>query len=362
MKTKLLFTFLCVAQFASAQFYLNEVMIDPPGTDTPHNFIEIRGTASSPLTNMYVVTIEGDGDSDEGRVDEVIDVSSYSTGTNGYFVAAQTGNFYNINPAATVALDLFSGDVESQSHTIMLIETATPPSTGDDIDPDEDGTPDGSVYSGWTVLDSVTLLKDNGQSVTTAVAYSTVVFLENNEATTPTVIAPPGATIISTPGTQFDYAGRIGDSTGDVLTSDETTSDWVGADLPSSSTPTMAGDFWIMSSSGSAIRAYPESFEGSELNHIGGPNPSENTLSSDNFLTSDFKVYPNPANSVVSIVSINAKITSVEIYDLLGKKVHEEYNLSNNTNIVNVSDLSNGIYLLTIKSDNKSFTKKLVIK
>lgn len=361
MKTKLLFTLLIATQLVSAQFYLNEVMIDPPGTDTPHNFIEIRGTASTALTNMYIVTIEGDADSDEGRVDEVIDISSYSTGSNGYFVAAQTGNFYNINPNATVGLDLFSGDVESQSHTIMLIQTTTPPSTGNDIDPDEDGTPNGSVWDEWTVIDSVTLLKDNGQSTTTAVAYSTVVFLENNEATTPTVIAPIGATIISTPGTQFDYAGRIGDSTGDALTGDESTSDWVGADLPSSSTPTMAGDFWMMSSNGSEIRAYPESFEGSELNHIGGPNPSQNTLSySDDFLTSDFKVYPNPTVDKVTIETNNINITSIEIHDLLGKKVYEQMELKNST--LNVSDLSNGIYLLTIKADNKSFTKKLVIK
>ena len=361
MKTRLLL--MCVAffamQFAAAQFYLNEVMLDPPGTDTPHNFIEVRGPASTALTNMYVVTIEGDGDSDEGRVDEVIDISSYSTGTNGYFVAAQTGNFYTINPNATVVLDLFSGDVESQSHTIMLIQTSTPPSTGDDIDPDEDGTPDGSVYAGWTVIDSVALLKDNSQSTTLAVAYSTVVFLENNEATTPTVIAPPGATIVSTPGTQFDYAGRIGDSTGDALTADESTSDWVGSDLPSSSTPTMAGDYWTMSSSGSALRAYPESFEGSELNHIGGPNPSQNTLSLETVAVAEFTIYPNPATSFITIQSNNTPLTSVSVYDVLGKKVHSQIEF--NDNRLDVSSLNNGMYFMKIYTDQGSTTKKIVI-
>lgn len=359
MKTKLLFTFLLACQLVSGQFYLNEVMIDPPGTDTPHNYIEIRGAASTPLTNMYVVTIEGDGDSDEGRVDEVIDISTFSTGTNGYFVAAQTGNFYNINPAATVGLDLFSGDVESQSHTIMLIQTTTPPSTGNDIDSDEDGTPDGSVWDGWTVLDSVTLLKDNSQSTTRAVAYSTVVFLENNESTTPTVIAPAGATIVSTPGTQFDYAGRIGNSTGDALTSDESTSDWVGADLPSSSTPSMAGDFWVMSSSSSGLRAYPESFEGSQLNHIGGPNPIQNTLSNDDFSISNFKVYPNPASEFITVVTNNAEITSITVYDVLGKNVLKQNKLTNNR--VNISDLNAGMYFIKIESHGNSITKKIII-
>ncbi|WP_412560205.1 T9SS type A sorting domain-containing protein [Winogradskyella sp. MIT101101] len=361
MKTKLLITLLLATQIGSAQFYLNEVMLDPPGTDTPHNFIEIRGTASTPLTDMYVVTIEGDGDSDEGRVDEVINISTFSTGTNGYFVAAQTGNFYSINPAATVGLDLFSGDVESQSHTIMLIQTSTPPSTGDDIDPDEDGTPNGTTWDGWTVLDSVALLKDNSQSTTLAVAYSTVVFLENNEATTPTVIAPAGATIISTPGTQFDYAGRIGDSTGDALTNDETTSDWVGSDLPSASTPSMAGDFWVMSSSSSALRAYPESFEGSELNHIGGPNPSQNTLSTESFDSNSFRLYPNPAKTVLNIeTNINDADLKVQVFNLLGKKVLDT-NIDNGS--IDVSELITGLYLVKIASDSKAIiTKRIIIE
>lgn len=363
MKTKLLFTFLFATQLMSAQFYLNEVMLDPPGTDTPHNYIEVRGPASTPLTNMYIVTIEGDGDSDEGNVDEVVDISSLSTGSNGFLVAAQTGNFYNINPNATVVLDLFtgsSGDVESQSHTIMLIQTATPPSTGDDIDPDQDGTPDGTVWDGWTVLDSVTLLRDNSQSATRAVAYSTVVFLENNESTTPTVIAPTGATIISTPGTQFDYAGRIGNSTGDALTSDETTSDWVGADLPSSSTPTTAGDFWVMSSSSSGLRAFPESFEGSELNHIGGPNPTQNTLSTQDLTLLGLSIYPNPADDFITVESNNIQISSINIYDVLGKNVLSQKELTNNR--VDVSNLNEGVYFMKIDAGNTSATQKIIIK
>ncbi len=361
MKTKLLLIVFAIftVYFSNAQFYLNEVMLDPPGTDTPHNFIEVRGPASTALTNMYIVTIEGDGDSDEGRVDEVINISTFSTGSNGYFVAAQTGNFYTINPNATVALDLFSGDVESQSHTIMLIETSTPPETGDDIDSDEDGMPNGTIWEGWTVLDSVALLKDNSQSTTLAVAYSTVVFLENNESTTPTVIAPVGATIVSTPGTQFDYAGRIGDSTGDALTNDETTSDWVGADLPSSSTPAMAGDFWVMSSSSSGLRAYPESFEGSELNHIGGPNPDENTtLSVGQFDLTNIRVTPNPAYDFIMLELKGKHLNEVIVYDMLGKNVLAKKELTSNE--INVSNLKKGMYCIKLFTENGTMTKKFI--
>jgi len=104
-----------------------------------------------------------------------------------------------------------------------------------------------------------------------------------------------------------------------------------------------------------------------------GANAEDNEVFYDNFslvLTSElsvkdldasnFKVFPNPAKSQISIESKNTPITSVEIHDLLGKKVLEQKMLSNQD--INVSDLSNGIYLLTIKADNKSVTKKLVIE
>ena len=361
MKTKLLlfFTVFLATQFVSAQFYLNEVLLDPPGTDTPHNYIEIRGTASTPLTDLYVVTIEGDGSSNVGRVDEVINISSFSTGVNGYFVAAQTNNFYNINSDAVVGLDLFSGDVESQSHTIMLIQSSTAPSTGDDIDTDDDGIADGSTFTSWTVLDSVALLKDNDSSLE-AYAYSQVVFLEDNESTTPTVFSPAGATIIATGGTQFDYAGRIGNSTGNALTNDETTSDWVGSDLPSSSTPTMAGDFWVMSSSSTALRAYPESFEGSSLNHIGGPNPSQNTLSNDTFSISKLRLYPNPVRDFITIETNNIDVSAVSVFDILGKNVLSQKQLTNNR--LDVSTLKKGIYLIRIDANGASTTKKVIIQ
>lgn len=50
MKTKLLSFLILVltCQLASAQFYLNEIMVDPPGDDAPNEYIEIRGAANAP--------------------------------------------------------------------------------------------------------------------------------------------------------------------------------------------------------------------------------------------------------------------------------------------------------------------------
>lgn len=79
-----------------------------------------------------------------------------------------------------------------------------------------------------------------------------------------------------------------------------------------------------------------------------------------NELGSKIKVYPNPAKDKVTIETNNVNLTSVEVYDLLGKKVFEQNKLSNNT--IDISDLSNGIYMLKLNSENKSITKKLIVK
>ncbi len=75
----------------------------------------------------------------------------------------------------------------------------------------------------------------------------------------------------------------------------------------------------------------------------------------------EFKVYPNPVNDVLTIQSGNeAKIASVEVFDVLGKQIIKTQ-LQNNT--LNVSELSKGIYLLKIISENgNQITKKIVVE
>lgn len=71
-------------------------------------------------------------------------------------------------------------------------------------------------------------------------------------------------------------------------------------------------------------------------------------------------LYPNPASHIVNIKpNEGLVITAVNLYDISGKKVN--INLSDNSTL-DVSNLSDGIYLLNIFSDNGSVTKKLIVK
>lgn len=80
-------------------------------------------------------------------------------------------------------------------------------------------------------------------------------------------------------------------------------------------------------------------------------------LSTESFGNGSFKVFPNPASNVVNISSKIA-IDKMELYNVLGKKVMQ----STNTKVLNVESLNAGIYVLKIFNNNKSSTKKIVIK
>lgn len=80
----------------------------------------------------------------------------------------------------------------------------------------------------------------------------------------------------------------------------------------------------------------------------------------DNELAASINMFPNPANDFIQIESKDVQISSVEMYNLLGKKVISETSLVNDR--LNISSLSKGVYLLKINADNKSLTRKVVVK
>ncbi|MBO3099830.1 T9SS type A sorting domain-containing protein [Gelidibacter pelagius] len=85
------------------------------------------------------------------------------------------------------------------------------------------------------------------------------------------------------------------------------------------------------------------------------------TLYIEDYDASAFLIFPNPANHIVTLYSNNNQaITAVELYDVTGKNIGIE--LGPNENSLNVSHLSDGIYILRLLSETGSVTKKLVVK
>lgn len=85
----------------------------------------------------------------------------------------------------------------------------------------------------------------------------------------------------------------------------------------------------------------------------------DNVLSNDTFERVSFKMYPNPANTNLTI-NAASPVSKVQIFNIIGNKVLETSLLTNKT--LNVSNLNSGIYLIMVfNSENKIATQKLII-
>jgi hypothetical protein len=81
-------------------------------------------------------------------------------------------------------------------------------------------------------------------------------------------------------------------------------------------------------------------------------------------LASNFLVQPNPTSGIFNVTSsnFNGKINEVSIVNLLGKEVYRSNSVDNNTNLnFDLSEFSNGIYFLQIKTNKGNLTKKIVL-
>ena len=77
-----------------------------------------------------------------------------------------------------------------------------------------------------------------------------------------------------------------------------------------------------------------------------------------NNYTTNFEVFPNPSNGIFTIQNtFDQKDFSVEIYDILGKKIMQQ----KDSNEIDLSSSPKGIYLLKIREGNEIYTKKIIV-
>lgn len=362
--------------YSSGPYYISELITTVSGTDQGKEYLEFRGPASGSFpANIYFIGIEGDASSNEGEVKEVIDLSSVSFGVNGFLGLATVASGYatatGINPDGNMVdettVTSYDGDFMDQSITYMLISSPTDPD-GVDIDTDDDGVIDATgAHTSWTIYDSTSNLDDEDSSGV-SVGYGQINFAQNvvtpgNDGAYTYLFDPIATQTISlddsgTSEGRIYYIARQGSSTGY-----DAASDWMGGQTNSSSVVPN----WAFS--GTASKSSPDELAGSTLPsiNIGGPNvdptdDSNNVVLSigDNVLTESLVVYPNPTNGIVNIQSNTIEITSIFVYDMLGKQVFTTDKLVDSQ--INLSALNHGVYVLDIRSGNNSAIKKIIIE
>jgi hypothetical protein len=75
------------------------------------------------------------------------------------------------------------------------------------------------------------------------------------------------------------------------------------------------------------------------------------------------KYYPNPATKQLQLESMNGnRMSSVELFNLQGSKVHSKYSLNNRKHTVILDELDAGMYIVTVKYNNGNFERFRITK
>lgn len=161
---------------ASAQVRINEMLFNPPGSDNGFEFFELLGPANFSLNGLWLIVIEGEG-AGAGVVDQAINLTGFSLGSNGLFLQRDSATVLNPAPApqTTVRISDFTPDIENGGQTYLLVSGFTGAVTND-LDTNNDGILDSMPWT--SVLDAIAYSTDtpNPVSTTYASAFGGITF------------------------------------------------------------------------------------------------------------------------------------------------------------------------------------------
>lgn len=80
------------------------------------------------------------------------------------------------------------------------------------------------------------------------------------------------------------------------------------------------------------------------------------------FLKSNFNIYPNPTEGIFTMNSSIQSPVTMEITDILGRKVLNNFIIKEGTNRIDASELTKGVYLMKIICGENYFTERIIIK
>jgi pectate lyase len=85
-----------------------------------------------------------------------------------------------------------------------------------------------------------------------------------------------------------------------------------------------------------------------------------NTLSVNQISKSDIKFYPNPVTNELNIsISEGISIERISLYNIVGQLIKT---IEGNTNLLNMNDLNNGMYLVKVQTDHGGIDQKIIKK
>ena len=146
---------------------LNELWINSPGNDPPHEFVELKGEADVPFGSLYYVAFEGIVGDREGSSEKVVNLGPFANGSaqsdgNGYTVLTPDAADFAFNlPAAATQIDGLGSIAQenvstaNDSTTYMIVFSPFTRLTETEFDYDWDNDGALELPLGAQIVDSV---------------------------------------------------------------------------------------------------------------------------------------------------------------------------------------------------------------
>lgn len=255
---------------ANAGPLITEIYYNPPGANdagaTGLEYIELCGPRGMSLADHYLIFIENENDEfnsqNPGEIDSVFDLSGMSFGSNGYMVLAMrntpypslsvpfdiltpanpaaptiaesrktlsnganayvnrdTGNGYGSGLTSSIGHTGANADIEGSGFTAFLLSVdplaGSSPFAGQDLDANNDGLDVPGGAAGWTVLDSIGVFGEVGESDFGRL-YSQAGFGPGSFAASPVGGIEAGGVYVDTTNglPEIEYIGRVDTTAG----------------------------------------------------------------------------------------------------------------------------------------------------
>jgi len=311
------------------------------GGNTPGGYVSFKSSSSA--NNFKIVSFVADlyGHSN-GGMSETYEIKGFDNGTEvvsvGNFIVTSSGSYGTGNATITWIREDYN-DNGSNSGTLTF------GSSWSNIDEIRfyplDAEPNNNLFVGLDNIDFEPAVSPvSAPTVTTAVALNITgitVTLGGN------VTDDGGATITErgivynttgTPNVDDDTKVEIGD--GDGSFSDEITGLTTGTTY--------------------YVRAFAINIAG--LSYGNEESFITSTLGiEEKLLKNSIELYPNPVTNVLHLKLSNIKVENVVLFDVLGKRIS---NMKIENNIINISNIKTGIYILEIETDRGTVVKRIV--
>jgi len=241
--------------------------------------------------------------------------------------------------------------------------TSSIPTISDSITTDGTGT--GVFTSSLTGLTSVTnyyvrayATNSQGTSYGNQVVFTTLSTLPTVTTTNVTNItdtsASSGGNVTWDGGYSISARGVCWSTSPNPTISDSITTDGTGTGVFTSS---LTG---LTSVTSYYVRAYATNSQGTSY---GNQQTFTSSVGIDeNLFYKYLKVYPNPSNGKFKIESYNNFINSIEIFNIVGQKVFSKNYLKKSKSEIDISNQNNGIYFLSVTTNDKTFTTKIILQ